>query len=159
MKSFLQRQTVFLGCDITLCGEVSPTDGKVLPQAFRCPPPQTLHKVSFRTVERNRGIGLGILRNEWRVLAAPQGARHEAISFQTNTHPKKRISHRAPSDADFKICFHVGRSAVGKFLRGLGLGRGELLSRSLPLPKVLLSPPPRSFSEKDLIFEVKGCIM
>ena len=28
---------------------------------------------------------------------------------------------------------------VGKFLRGMGLGRGELLSRSLPLSKVFSS--------------------
>ena len=30
--------------------------------------------------------------------------------------PQKRISHRAPSDADDQICFYIGRSAVGKFL-------------------------------------------
>ena len=30
----------------------------------------------------------------------------------------------------------MGRSVVGKFLRRMGLGRGELLPRSLPLPKV-----------------------
>ena len=50
--------------------------------------------------------------------------------------PIKRNSHRAPSMMQTKICIHYGRSAVGKFLRGMGLGRGELLPRSLPLPKV-----------------------
>ena len=48
-------------------------------------------------------------------------------------------SHHAPSiiNADFSLCH--GRSAVGKFLRWMGLGRGELLTRSLPLSKVVSS--------------------
>ncbi len=54
------------------------------------------------------------------------------------THRKKN-SNRAPSKADFEICFDVGRSVVGKFLREVGLGGENFLQEVLPSQGLLLS--------------------
>ena len=53
--------------------------------------------------------------------------------------PIKRNSHRAPSMMQTKICIYYGRSVVGKFLRGMGLGGEGVLSRTPSPPKVFSS--------------------
>ena len=44
------------GCDITLHGKVSPTDGKVLPRAVRDPRPYLLHQISLPSGDMDRNF-------------------------------------------------------------------------------------------------------
>ena len=61
-------------------------------------------------------------------LSAPQsnifdGSICTSATKQKNSHSQKRISHRAPSMMQTKICTYLGRSAVGTALVESGFGR------------------------------------
>ena len=108
---------LYFGCYITLYGEVSSTDGKVLPREIRCRHPNfSAEEVTFLLKAKN--------------TSAPK---------QSLAHPKKRNSHHITSNEQLKICLSVGGCVVGTALVESGFGRETPFSVERGLsPKVFL---------------------